>query len=174
MNTKRTAKALRKELKNDVIESAAKIAMKKSNAVKEKKILQEKEKELTRSQKDIQSYTKYFLRHKLEMSEQEYLNAVSKKLNCIVADNLNLIHERLNEIPPQNLAYTLSVLFDKLMILNGRPTNITASANVKLGASDMTPDKVRSILKGAKKATENLPKEASNEKVIEVSDEKNG
>ena len=112
MNTKRTAKALRKELKNDVIESAAKIAMKKSNAVKETKILQEKEKELTRSQKDIQSYTKYFLRHKLEMSEQEYLNAVSKKLNCIVADNLNLIHERLNEIPPQNLAYTLSVLFD--------------------------------------------------------------
>ena len=74
----------------------------------------------------------------------------------------------------ENLAYTLSVLFDKLMILNGRPTNITASANVKLGASDMTPDKVRSILKGAKKATENLPKEASNEKVIEVSDEKNG
>jgi hypothetical protein len=35
----------------------------------------------------------------------------------------------------------------------------------------MTPDKVRSILKGAKKATQALPKEASSEKVIEVTDE---
>jgi hypothetical protein len=57
------------------------------------------------------------------------------------------------------------------MTINGRPTNITASANVKLGASDMTPDKVRSILKGAKKATDSLPKEASEDKVIEISDE---
>jgi hypothetical protein len=35
----------------------------------------------------------------------------------------------------------------------------------------MTPDKVRSILKGAKSATESLPKEASQNKVIEVTDE---
>ena len=145
--------------------------MKKSNAVAETKKLQEKANDPTRKQKEIQNFTRHFLRHKLEMSEQEYLNAVSKKLNCIVADNLNLIHEKLDKIPPQNLAYTLSVLFDKLMILNGRPTNITASANVKLGASDMTPDKVRSILKGAKKATESLPKKASHDKVIEVTNE---
>ena len=145
--------------------------MKKSNAVAETKKLQEKANDPTKKQKEIQNFTRHFLRHKLEMSEQEYLNAVSKKLNCIVADNLNLIHEKLDKIPPQNLAYTLSVLFDKLMILNGRPTNITASANVKLGASDMTPDKVRSILKGAKKATESLPKKASHDKVIEVTNE---
>lgn len=171
MSNRATAKALRKELKNDIIDSAAKIAMKKSNAVAETKKLQEKANDPTRKQKEIQNFTRHFLRHKLEMSEQEYLNAVSKKLNCIVADNLNLIHEKLDKIPPQNLAYTLSVLFDKLMILNGRPTNITASANVKLGASDMTPDKVRSILKGAKKATESLPKKASHDKVIEVTNE---
>lgn len=171
MSNRATAKALRKELKNDIIDSAAKIAMKKSNAVAETKKLQEKANDPTKKQKEIQNFTRHFLRHKLEMSEQEYLNAVSKKLNCIVADNLNLIHEKLDKIPPQNLAYTLSVLFDKLMILNGRPTNITASANVKLGASDMTPDKVRSILKGAKKATESLPKKASHDKVIEVTNE---
>jgi hypothetical protein len=35
----------------------------------------------------------------------------------------------------------------------------------------MTPDKVRSILKGAKKATDSLPKQASEDKVIEVTDE---
>ena len=60
------------------------------------------------------------------------------------------------------------MLFDKLMTVSGRPTNITASANVKLGASDMSPDKVRSILKGAKKAAESIPPQASEDKVIEV------
>ena len=171
MSNRATAKALRKELKNDVIDSAAKIAMKKANAASETRKLQEKANDPTRKQKEIQDYTRHFLRYKLEMTEQEYLNAVSNKLSSIVADNLNLIHEKLDKIPPQNLAYTLSVLFDKLMTINGRPTNITASANVKLGASDMTPDKVRSILKGAKHATQSLPKEASQDKVIEVTDE---
>lgn len=171
MRNNKTVKALRKDLKNDIIESAAKIAMKKATAAGETRKLQEKANSPTRKQKEIQDNTRHFLRYKLEMTEQEYLNAVSNKLSSIVADNLNLIHNKLDEIPPQNLAYTLSVLFDKLMTINGRPTNITASANVKLGASDMTPDKVRSILKGAKSATESLPKEASQEKVIEVTDE---
>ena len=171
MSNRATAKALRKELKNDVIDSAAKIAMKKANATAETRKLQEKANNPTKKQKEIQDYTRHFLRYKLEMTEQEYLNAVSNKLSSIVAGNLNLIHEKLDKIPPQNLAYTLSVLFDKLMTINGRPTNITASANVKLGASDMTPDKVRSILKGAKHATQSLPKEASQDKVIEVTDE---
>jgi hypothetical protein len=171
MRNNKTVKALRQDLKNDIIDSAAKIAMKKANATGETRKLQEKANSPTRKQKEIHNFTRHFLRYKLEMSEQEYLNAVSNKLSSIVADNLNLIHEKLDEIPPQNLAYTLSVLFDKLMTINGRPTNITASANVKLGASDMTPDKVRSILKGAKQATDSLPKEASTDKVIEVTDE---
>ena len=171
MNITKQAKALRQELKNDVIDSAAKIAMKKANASGETRKLQAKANDPTKKQIEIHNFTRHFLRHKLEMTEQEYLNAVSNKLSDIVADNLNLIHEKLDKIPPQNLAYTLSVLFDKLLILNGRPTNITASANVKLGASDMTPDKVRSILKGAKTATESLPKHASKDKVIEVTDQ---
>ena len=171
MGNNKTVKALRKDLKNDIIDSAAKIAMKKASAAEETRKLQAKANDPTRKQKNIQDYTRHFLRYRLEMSEQEYLNAVSNKLSAIVGDNLNLIHEKLDQIPPQNLAYTLSVLFDKLMTINGRPTNITASANVKLGSSDMTPDKVRSILKGAKKATQALPKEASSEKVIEVTDE---
>ena len=35
--------------------------------------------------------------------------------------------------------------------MSGRPSNITASANVTLGQSDMSPDQVREILKGASK-----------------------
>ena len=59
------------------------------------------------------------------------------------------------------------MLLDKLMTISGRPTNITASANVKLGASDMSPDQVRDILK---KGVKNLPQEASTEKVIDIED----
>ena len=53
------------------------------------------------------------------------------------------------------------------MTISGRPTNITASANVKLGSSDMSPDQVRDILK---KGVKNLPKDASTEKVIDIED----
>jgi len=37
-------------------------------------------------------------------------------------------------------------------VLAGRPSSITASASVKLGDSEMTPEEVREILKGTKKA----------------------
>ena len=86
----------------------------------------------------------------------------------MVSDSLNDLHDSIEKIPPQNKAYAVGMLFDKLMTISGRPTNITASANVKLGASDMSPDKVRSILKGAKKAAESIPPQASEDKVIEV------
>ena len=86
----------------------------------------------------------------------------------MVSDSLNDLHDSIEKIPPQNKAYAVGMLFDKLMTVSGRPTNITASANVKLGASDMSPDKVRSILKGAKKAAESMPSQASEDKVIEV------
>ena len=86
----------------------------------------------------------------------------------MVSDSLNDLHDSIETIPPQNKAYAVGLLFDKLMTVSGRPTNITASANVKLGASDMSPDEVSSILKGAKEAAESIPSQASEDKVIEV------
>ena len=86
MRNNKTVKALRQDLKNDIIDSAAKIAMKKANATGETRKLQEKAKSPTRKQKEIHNFTRHFLRYKLEMSEQEYLNAVSNKLS------LSLIH----------------------------------------------------------------------------------
>ena len=85
----------------------------------------------------------------------------------MVADSLNDLHDSIEQIPPQNKAYAVGMLFDKLMTISGRPTNITASANVKLGTSDMSPNQVRDILK---KGVKNLPQEASKEKVIDIED----
>jgi hypothetical protein len=101
------------------------------------------------------------------MTEQQFLSEVQKKLQHMVADSLNDLHDSIEKIPPQNKAYAVGMLFDKLMTISGRPTNITASANVKLGSSDMSPDQVRDILK---KGVKNLPKDASTEKVIDIED----
>jgi len=149
---KKVVKALSKDLKNDVIEAAVKVASKQSSATKQGEIINEKM--LTAKQKDIRNYCRHFLTYKLEMTEQEFVGAVESKLSALVTDSLNMLHDKLDDIPPQNLPYALSILFDKMMTIKGRPTNITASANVKLGSSDMTPEEMRSLLKRETKPRE--------------------
>ena len=102
------------------------------------------------------------------MTEQEFLNQVNSKLSNMVADSLNTLHSKLDDIPPQNLAYAVSIVMDKFLTVSGRPSNITAAANVTLGASDMSPDKVAQILKGASKTVKEQPTEASEQKVVDI------
>jgi hypothetical protein len=147
--------------KNNIINSAAKIAAKQSSAVKETELLKHSDPEIRQSIAN-------FLRYRLDMTEQEFLNQVNSKLSTMVADSLNTLHNKLDEIPPQNLAYAVAVLMDKFLTVSGRPSNITASANVTLGASDMSPDQVRSILKGATKEVKKQPTQASKDKVTDI------
>ena len=147
--------------KNNIIKSAAKIAAKQSNATKEAEILNQQDPEIRQSIAN-------FLRYRLDMTEQEFLNQVNSKLSTMVADSLNTLHNKLDEIPPQNLAYAVAVLMDKFLTVSGRPSNITASANVTLGSSDMSPDQVRSILKGATKEVKKQPTKASEDKVVDI------
>ena len=93
---------------------------------------------------------------------------VNSKLSNMVADSLNTLHSKLDDIPPQNLAYAVSIVMDKFLTVSGRPSNITASANVTLGASDMSPNEVAKILKGASKTVKEQPTEASEQKVVDV------
>ena len=60
---------------------------------------------------------------------------------------------------------------DKFLTVSGRPSNITASANVTLGQSDMSPDQVREILKGASKTVKEQPTEASAQKVVHLEED---
>ena len=147
--------------KNKIIKSAAKIAAKQSNAKSEAELLKH-------SDPAIRQSIANFLRYRLDMTEQEFLNKVNQKLSDMVADSLNTLHSKLDEIPPQNLAYAVSVLMDKFLTVSGRPSNITASANVTLGSSEMSPDQVRSILKGATKEVKKQPTKASKDKVVDI------
>ena len=147
--------------KNNIIKSAAKIAAKQSNATKEAEIIKQQDPRIRESVAN-------FLRYRLDMTEQEFLYKVNSKLSDMVADSFNTLHNKLDEIPPQNLAYAVAVLMDKFLTVSGRPSNITASANVTLGASDMSPDQVRSILKGATKEVKKQPTKASEDKVVDI------
>ena len=97
---------------------------------------------------------KRFANEILDMTEQEFCETVSRKLKVMVEDALNVLHEKLDKIPPQHLAYCVDTLIKNSLTLAGRPSSITASASVKLGDSEMTPEEVRRILKGTKKAVE--------------------
>tara|TARA_Y100000310_G_C20448826_1_gene699713 strand:+ start:372 stop:848 length:477 start_codon:yes stop_codon:yes gene_type:complete len=88
------------------------------------------------------------------VTEQDFLKAVTEKMQGMVADSLGILHDKLHEIPPQHLAYAVGVIMDKYLTLSGRPSNITASASVRLGNSEMSPEQVRSILKGSKRVIE--------------------
>jgi len=148
------------KLKDKVLTSAARIAARQSSAKEEAKNM-----ELTTKQEEDRLRVHNALRYGMKMTEQQFLTEVQKKLQHMVADSLNDLHDSIDQIPPQNKAYAVGMLFDKLMTISGRPTNITASANVKLGSSDMSPNQVRDILK---KGVKNLPKDASTEKVIDI------
>ena len=150
--------------KSKIIKSAAKIAAKQSNATEEAR-------ELTKANPELRQSVANFLRYRLDMTEQEFLNQVNGKLSNMVGDALNILHSKLDDIPPQNLAYAVSIIMDKFLTVSGRPSNITASANVTLGQSDMSPDQVREILKGAGKTVKQQPTKATEQKVVHLEEE---
>jgi len=82
----------------------------------------------------------------------EFTEAIKGELRRTCGMLLHEIQRRIEKIPPSSLGVTYGILQDKLAILEGRPSSITASASVKLGDSDMTPEEVRRQLKGFIKA----------------------
>ena len=113
---------------------------------------------------------KKFVSEVLDMTEQEFCDVVSRKLKVMVEDSLDILHTKLDQIPPQHLAYCVDTLIKNSLTLAGRPSSITASASVKLGDSEMTPEEVREILKGTKKAV----KEAEIKPAEVIKEAKNG
>ena len=97
----------------------------------------------------------------LGLTDQEFLDQVRDKLGVMVSESLDTLHRKLDDIPAHHLAFAVNTLIHNYMTVSGRPSSITASANVKLGSSDMTPTQVREVLKTGKMKTvqdENAPK----------------
>ena len=124
--------------------------------------------EIAKVTKTNGKFIRQFANEIMDMTEQEFCQIVSDKLKLMVNDSLSILHDKLDEIPPQHLAYACDTILKNSLTLAGRPSSITASASVKLGDSEMTPDQVRETLKGTiKKVRNNKPKKAE---IIEDND----
>ncbi len=89
-----------------------------------------------------------FLAARTGMLQEEFFSRVGEKLQEITDLLLNDLVEKHDQIPPQNLAYTLSTVMDKALLISGRPQALTAQLNVGLGATGLSREDVVSALTG--------------------------
>ncbi len=151
--------AFRKNLnKNKMMRAAAKVASRTQNQEVATNIMHD-----AADGKILKKDANKLVKEVLGLTDQEFLDQVRDKLGVMVSESLDTLHRKLDDIPAHHLAFAVNTLIHNYMTVSGRPSSITASANVKLGSSDMTPNQVREVLKTGKMKTvqdENAPKKS--------------
>ena len=89
----------------------------------------------------------------LGLTDQEFLDQVRDKLGVMVNESLDTLHRKIDDIPAHHLAFAVNTLISNYMTVSGRPSSIQMNASVKLGASQMTPNQVRDVLKSGRMKT---------------------
>ncbi len=150
-------KAFKKKLnQNKMMRAAAKVASRTQNQDVATNIMHD-----AADGKILKKDANTLVKEVLGLTDQEFLDQVRDKLGVMVSESLDTLHRKLDDIPAHHLAFAVNTLISNYMTVSGRPSSITASANVKLGSSDMTPNQVREVLKTGKMKTvqdENAPK----------------
>ena len=149
--------AFRKNLnKNKLMRAATQIASRSQNQAAATNLIHE-----AADGKILKKEAHSLVKEVLGLTDQEFLDQIRDKLGIMVSESLDTLHRKLDDIPAHHLAFAVNTLISNYMTVSGRPSSITASANVKLGASDMTPTQVREVLKTGKMKVvqdENAPK----------------
>ena len=141
--------AFRKNLnKNKMMRAAAKVASRTQNQEVATNVMHD-----AADGKILKKEANALVKEVLGLTDQEFLDQVRDKLGIMVSESLDTLHRKLDDIPAHHLAFAVNTLISNYMTVSGRPSSITASANVKLGASDMTPNQVREVLKSGKMKT---------------------
>jgi len=148
--------AFKKKLnQNKMLRAAAKVASRSQNQATATNIIHD-----AADGKILKKDANALVKEVLGLTDQEFLDQVRDKLGVMVSESLDTLHRKLDDIPAHHLAFAVNTLISNYMTVSGRPSSITASANVKLGSSDMTPNQVREVLKTGKMKTvqdENAP-----------------
>ena len=148
--------AFRKNLnKNKMMRAAAEVASRTQNQKVATNIIHD-----AADGKILKKEAQSLVKEVLGLTDQEFLDQVRDKLGVMVSESLDTLHRKLDDIPAHHLAFAVNTLISNYMTVSGRPSSITASANVKLGSADMTPNQVREVLKTGKMKTvqdENAP-----------------
>ena len=138
--------AFKKKLnQNKMLKAAAKVASRSQNQDVATNIMHD-----AADGKILKKDANALVKEVLGLTDQEFLDQVRDKLGIMVNESLDTLHRKLDDIPAHHLAFAVNTLIHNYMTVSGRPSSITASANVKLGASDMTPTQVREVLKTGK------------------------
>jgi len=102
-----------------------------------------------------------FLRDRTGMVVTEFYDRVTGKLENLVDGLADDLGERYKDMPPQNLAYALGVLIDKVNVLKGRPQALTANVSVGFGPKERSREEM----------VKSLSRDLETEEVVEVLDE---
>ena len=138
--------AFRKNLnKNKLMRAATQIASRSQNQAAATNLIHE-----AADGKILKKEAHSLVKEVLGLTDQEFLDQIRDKLGIMVSESLDTLHRKLDDIPAHHLAFAVNTLISNYMTVSGRPSSITASANVKLGASNMTPTQVREVLKTGK------------------------
>ena len=89
-----------------------------------------------------------FIRERTGMLEEEFFARVTTKLENLVDKLADDLDRRYKDMPPQNLAYAIGVLVDKVNVLRGRPQSVTANVSVGFGPKQRTRKEMLAILGG--------------------------
>jgi|TARA_R110000824_G_C15031590_1_gene659431 hypothetical protein len=87
-----------------------------------------------------------FLMARTGMFANEFYERVTSKLEHLVDSLADDLQERYKDMPPQNLAYALGIVVDKVNNLKGRPQSMTANVNVGFGPKERSREDILRIL----------------------------
>tara|TARA_R110002050_G_scaffold43465_1_gene104154 strand:+ start:556 stop:1017 length:462 start_codon:yes stop_codon:yes gene_type:complete len=104
--------------------------------------------------KELKDDMNKFLKARTGMVTKEFYERVTGKLEGLVELLAEDLGERYKDMPPQNLAYALGVLIDKVNVLKGRPQALTANLSMGFGAKERSREEILDILNGSKVVTE--------------------
>lgn len=89
-----------------------------------------------------------FLKRWTGLQPEEFNNRIINSFEVIQAKILEELYFKMDEIPAQNLAYTLSVVSDKLATMQGKPSSISASVGIKVDGENLSQAKAIELLTG--------------------------
>ncbi len=89
-----------------------------------------------------------FLSKHLGMGQDQFMEIVLQGFRAIQTKLLGTFYRKIDDIHPNNLAYAIAVITDKLAAMEGRPSNITASAHVVVDRREIARGEIASVLMG--------------------------
>jgi len=125
-----------------IINAAVRVATQQARAAEEAETLAEREGiPLIEARRIMAAAT--------NLSEQEFLDQLKGQFAEVVKDATELLHRKLDLLPPQYLPAAIATLTDRQLALAGRPSNISASVNTKVTIGGQSKEDLMARLKKA-------------------------